>query len=72
MKEKIIIFIVGLLLGSIISTGAIYFYTIALNNNQNQQIGNEGFGRGEFNKRPDDMIKEPIGIPENNMNNQEN
>lgn len=29
MKEKIIIFLVGLLLGSIISTGSIYIYTVA-------------------------------------------
>ncbi len=36
MKDKIIIFIVGLLLGAIISTGSIYFYTVAeANNNSN-------------------------------------
>lgn len=29
MKEKIIIFLMGLLLGAIISTGSIYIYTIA-------------------------------------------
>ena len=37
MKEKIIIFIVGLLLGSIISTGSIYFYTVANGSNNNQE-----------------------------------
>ena len=29
MKDKIIIFIIGLLVGAIISTGSIYFYTLA-------------------------------------------
>lgn len=36
MKEKIIVFIVGLLLGAIISTGSIYFYTVANGSNNNQ------------------------------------
>ncbi len=36
MKEKVIIFIVGLLLGAIISTGSIYFYTVANSSNNNQ------------------------------------
>ena len=35
MKEKVIIFIIGLLLGAIISTGSIYFYTVANNSNNN-------------------------------------
>ena len=41
MREKFIIFIVGLLLGAIISTGSIYLYTVANganNNNQNMQM----------------------------------
>ena len=39
MKEKIIIFIGGLLLGAIISTGSIYFYTVAnKENNSNERI----------------------------------
>ena len=36
MKEKVIVFIVGLLLGAIISTGSIYFYTVANSSNNNQ------------------------------------
>ena len=36
MKEKVIIFIAGLLLGAIISTGSIYFYTVANSSNNNQ------------------------------------
>ncbi len=35
MKEKMFIFIIGLLLGAIISTASIYAYTIANNNNNN-------------------------------------
>ena len=39
MKDKIIIFIVGLLLGAVISTGSIYFYTLAnTNSNSNNQM----------------------------------
>lgn len=39
MKDKIIIFIVGLLLGAVISTGSIYFYTLSYNNsNSNNQM----------------------------------
>lgn len=42
MKDKIIIFIVGLLFGAVISTGSIYFYTLAntnSNNNNQMQMG---------------------------------
>ena len=37
MKDKIIMFILGLLIGAIISTGSIYFYTIANNSVANNQ-----------------------------------
>ena len=36
MKERIIFFIVGLLLGAVISTGSIYFYTRITSSNNNQ------------------------------------
>lgn len=36
MKEKVIIFLVGLLLGAIISTGSIYVYTLT---NKGIQMG---------------------------------
>lgn len=71
MKEKIIIFLVGLLLGSIISTGAIYFYTIAENNNSNEKIQNNDFGnRGE--RGPGDGMNNPPEIPNNNQGQQSN
>ena len=37
MKDKIIFLIVGLLLGAIISTGSIYFYTLAESSNSSEQ-----------------------------------
>lgn len=47
MKEKIIIFLVGLLLGSIISTGSIYIYTIANNGNNDMNMGMPSDNRGQ-------------------------
>ena len=55
MKDKITIFIVGLLLGAIISTASIYIYTLANNNSNNDngmqmnngerpEMPNGGFG----------------------------
>lgn len=51
MKEKIIAFFVGLLVGAIISTSSIYFYTIATNNSNNQgmQIPSDNQG-GRMNQ----------------------
>lgn len=63
MKEKIIIFLVGLLLGSIISTGSIYFYTIANNNEINEQIGDRTKGGMRENG------SNPPEIPNNGQNN---
>lgn len=37
-KDKIIIFVVGIILGAILSTGAIILYTNSTNNNNNNQI----------------------------------
>ncbi len=44
MKEKIIIFVIGLLAGAVIATGAFYVYSKATtcNTNNNQQIGMPG------------------------------
>lgn len=47
MKEKVIIFLIGLFLGAIISTGSIYIYTIANNSNNNEpnmQLPNDNKG----------------------------
>lgn len=68
MKEKTIIFIVGLLLGAIISTGSIYIYTIAnnsSNNEENMQIPNAN-GQTELT-RPNGGT--PPEMPSNNQEN---
>ncbi len=41
MKEKVIIFLVGLLLGSIISTGSIYVYSTINNKGNNNDMNME-------------------------------
>ena len=66
MSEKLIIFIIGLLLGTIISTGSIYFYTLA-NNSNNKEIN---MNRQEMNM-PNNMPSDQNGTrPE--MRNQNN
>lgn len=68
MKDKLIIFFAGLLLGAIISTGSIYFYTVANSNCKENDMGMDipermnGQG-GMFNgdrpeNMPNDMPKE--------------
>ena len=41
MKDKITIFIIGLLLGAIISTASIYIYTLANNDSNSNERQNE-------------------------------
>ena len=44
MKDKIILFVIGVLLGAVIATGAFYVYTISSNNcstNTTQQNGGQ-------------------------------
>ncbi len=62
MKDKIIIFIVGLLLGSIISTAAIYIYTIANNKNSNNDIRMELPNKDMMN---DKNMTNPPEMPNN-------
>lgn len=63
MKEKIIIFIVGLLLGAIIATGSIYFYTKANSSNNNGQRINMNVGtppnmsKGERPEMPNNKLQ---------------
>lgn len=66
MKEKVIIFLVGLLLGSIISTGSIYVYTLVSNSNK----GNMGMQMGDV--RGGEMMQDgtnPPEIPDGQDNN---
>lgn len=56
MKEKIIIFLIGLLLGAIISTGSIYVYSKTNNSNNdfNMQMRGEG-NMGENGNTPPEI-----------------
>ena len=65
MKDKIFIFVIGLLLGAVISTASIYFYTVAANSNnstQNTQMNGGG--------QPSEMGngQEPPEKPEDSQN----
>lgn len=62
MKEKIIIFLVGLLLGAIISTGSIYIYTTA----NNDRMFNDNRNQGEM---MDNNGNTPPEIPNNQNTN---
>lgn len=53
MKDKIIIFLIGLLLGAIISTGSIYVYTIASNSNGRVMEDKEMFNNERGNTPPE-------------------
>lgn len=70
MKEKIIIFLVGLLFGAIISTGSIYIYTIANNANSGN---NMNIGMPNDNKNQGGMMDNngvtPPEIPNNQSTN---
>ena len=50
MKDKFIFFVIGLLVGAIISTASIYFYTLA-NSSDNDNPSNMGMQQGN----PPDM-----------------
>ena len=66
MKEKIIIFIIGLLTGAIISTASIYFYTLA--NNQNNNLNNNSQFPGEKKDFNFDGNRPQMPLEDNNQN----
>ena len=70
MKEKIMIFIIGVLVGAVLATGAFFIYT-QNNENTNQTHQMPGGRPPEMNgERPDMNGEEPPEKPENNsMNN---
>lgn len=68
MKEKAIIFLVGLLLGAIISTASIYVYSVANNSNgmdMKMQMPNEDRGQGGMMENDGNT---PPEIPNGNQN----
>lgn len=73
MKDKIIIFVIGLLLGAVISTGSFFVYTTVSNscNNSNQNMQMNG---GQPPELPNGQQGENSGPPEmqNSNTNQNN
>ena len=64
MKDKIIFFIIGLLLGAIISTASIYVYTLASNNKQD--FGMNGNNPPNMSNAPQNGISNSPFQEENN------
>ena len=71
MKDKIVIFIVGLLLGAIISTASIYVYTLANNSNNNNNMNTQMNG-GNPPSMPNGQSNGNMQPPEMPNNNQSN
>jgi len=79
MKDKILLFVIGVLVGAVISTGAFFVYTKATttcNTNSNNQIGMPGGnppsmqnGQSGQNGQPPEM---PNGNNSGNNNSQSN
>lgn len=72
MKNKIIIFLVGLLLGAIISTGSIYVYTVANNSNNNKmdmQMFDVNGTRGGMMDNDTAIPEKPNSVPDGNQKN---
>ena len=79
MKDKILLFVIGVLVGAVISTGAFFVYTKATttcNTNSNNQIGMPGEnppsmqnGQSGQNGQPPEM---PNGNNSGNNNSQSN
>ena len=70
MKDKIILFIIGVLVGAVISTGAFYVYTItsnSCNNNQNIEMNN-----GQPPEKPDGENGQPPEKPSENNSQSSN
>lgn len=75
MKGKIITFFVGLLLGAIISTGSIYFYTVAINKNTNDNTsmqmpgGNDTMNQGGMQQGGNGQMGNPPEMPNQTQTN---
>ena len=76
MKDKIMLFIIGILIGAVISTGAFYIYTTT-NSSCNCKNQNTGMNNGEQPpEKPDGENGQPPEKPSNsntqNSDTQEN
>lgn len=65
MKEKIIIFAIGLLAGSVIASGAFYVYSIS---NANCNNGNTQMNEDFHPKMPNGEMGEPPELPSGEAN----
>jgi len=80
MKDKILLFVIGVLVGAIISTGAFFVYTKATttcNTNSNSQIGMPGGNPPSMQDGQSGQMGEPPAKPgesntQNNNNSQSN
>ena len=64
MKDKIILFVIGVLVGAVLSTGAFYIYTTASSSkSSNQEIQMNG---GQPPEKPDGKNGEPPEKPSSN------
>ena len=74
MKDKIIIFVIGVLVGAVIATGAFYVYTSTNNSNNNQNMQMNGGTPPEMpsgqNGQPPEMPNGDSQPPEMPNNNQ--
>lgn len=74
MKNKVLTFIIGVLIGAIITTGVFYFYTKNMNLNNNRQIPGMMMKENEIGRpeRPNEFGGQkglnPPEIPSNNRN----
>ena len=64
MKEKIILFVIGVLVGAVISTGAFYVYTTT-NSNNNNNGSNTQMNGGQPPEMPSGQNGQPPEMPGN-------
>ena len=69
MKEKIIIFIIGLLVGSVLTTGCFFVYTKTQTNNFDNNGAMQMRGGMNPPEKPDGENSNPPEMP-NNQNNE--
>ena len=71
MKDKIILFIIGVLVGAVITTGAFYVYSISSNNCSNNNTQMNGGQPPEMPSGQSGQNSQPPEMP-NNSSNQSN
>ena len=72
MKDKILLFVIGVLVGAVISTGAFFVYTKATttcNTNSNNQIGMPGGNSPSMQNGQNGENGQPPEMPNNNSQN---